>query len=1519
MKKGKKLSSNIFAISSLFAVGAYYSIDSFQASSLGLETNNFNSDVNQNKKVKPKGSNSIVDRVSRSLFGYSQEITFADWTRTPEGVKAYSQWRKTATAVQVLTPHYRKTIDYEKKLLTWAAAKKRPLNDFKKIAKRSRKFARLFRDWKETNAPLELGDYYKSDTTFQTKKNVWQNTATPSADDLANFLKSSRAKVNFLEWVKSKENLALLKTSWKKTDDFNNAKTKWLNFQNHKVPKSSWLELPRAQVNFANWEKYPSTYDELFTNWETTSHFAKSQADWVAKNPRNRPLSEYKKHDSLWNAKYRAYQKSKQGQREIEAKALLKKEYGDATKAWSSRGKRQWLASDQVDESYNDWIKTPAAKNILEPLYKRDPSYEEKKHKWIDDHFDVKSKALWIRDRDATSQYQSWKVTLAGRDALINKWKKDPSYLGSKEKFIEDQKKILTKQNWLEDEDFTTSYKNWRAQPSTNKLLNQIWEKTPHYALAKKASDDNYDKTVGQWRWLNGPLSHAYFGKWNKSRAGKSILTSEYSKTKEAKNLKRKYINSIFKKTYTKAKWRSLPAGKTAYTNWLASLPNDQQELKTFWHTTTNYDTLKQQFIGSKKYLNQYKSQALSRDASLWYDDPNHLDQIKSLWLKQDSYQTTFNQWFKKTYGVKRSKEVWTTLPEATQAYHKWRLGQTRDKGFVTKRPKSLANQWQKQDQYQVKKDGWIDDFSKQDWSTNEKTNFDDKYEAFYKTNKNQFINDYKASVHYQQTRDEYIAKITNQKPHPTKREAYSQLRQKPAIDFFQKDAEGQAFWTNFLNSGFAHHKRWVGHIFDQGGFYLKGLEKWRETAGAKAPERDYRKSPTYEQDFYRWFNGEHREYYKNRLTKTPVSLYFYVWSFRGTSSIWDEYVAYVKANQDQIYQKYGPFDKDWVNYYKTIETNSLSRGQNKYLQNPQSNLDYDSSKEDSYLRLQYNVDLDAWSLTRANGDETYQKSRQSNRDYQKWKDPDPILEPVSQDHHLAYQNHPQAQEDRDAFYNSNDEETFAHPTPYKATLFYSSKAYQPYFNTWVNNQKDIEYQASSQYQKDYNVFANADNLEGGSIYYASTSGGGKTYNADLYKAAKSSFLKWEEFKDGLYRFTGYNQKGQGYKFYINSPQGPKDYATHKALVFKLYKKASAFQSYINAQAPGSLFTNGEKHYLENHESGANYDSWVNQEIKESFVDSPIFKTSFDDWESYDTGQSAYQESPVSTRDYQSWVYALGERPYLNNEQYQSDLNTWSYQKSNGFRYYEASPQSQSDWDQRLSSAFAASPQHKATIATLTRRYGKDFYKDSSQFAIDYASWTDPLKRTKAKYFFANLQIDKDLDAYYASRARKKQVYAHSPRSDLDYQLYVKDLKKTDDYLASRQEKDDFKKWVSFENGKDTFKKSPSVLEFIKREGIDYQESGQYQLDLIDFVRNSGERFFDNFLSGPRLENFYLNWDDNKGVEPIPDDFENDPKSRYIEHINDWSGSVINGMQAFASSTYAQTLFNNYLLKQRQG
>ena len=1521
MKKGKKLSSNIFAISSLFTVGAYYSLDSIQASSLGLETNNFHDNINQNKKVKSSKTNSLIDRVGKSLFGYNnKEITFGEWARTPEGVKAYAQWRKTATAIQNLTPHYRKTLDYEKKLLSWAAAKKRPINEFKKIAKRSRKFSRLFEKWKETNGTSELSDYYDVDASFQNKKNVWQNTATPSADDLANFLKSSRAKTNFQEWIKSKDNLALLKTSWKRTNDFNNVKTKWLNHQNQKVAKSRWLDLPQAQDSFLKWEKSSRSHEELFINWQKTSHFVQSQADWVSKKPHNRPFSEYRKYDSLWNAKYLAYQNSKQGQREIEAKALLKKEYDDAKKSWSSTGKRQWLASDKVLPSYNEWVKGQEARRILEPLYKSDQKYEDDKTKWIDDHYDVKSKDLWIRDREATTQYQNWKNTLAGKESLIKKWKKDPSYQDSKEKFIDDQKKILTKNSWLEDEDFATSYKTWIAQPSTTKLLNQIWAKSPDYTLAKKRNDDHYDKNVGQWRWLNGPLSHAYFGNWNRSRVGKAVLISEYSKTREAQNLKKNYINSIFKKSYTKIKWRLLPVGKKAYTTWLASSPTHHQELKNFWHSSNSYATLKQQFIGNKNYLNKYKSKVLSRDASLWYDDPLSLDQIKNLWLKQDSYQTTFNKWFKKTYGVKRSKDIWKTLPESTQTYHKWRLGQTKDQAFVTKRPKSLADQWQKQDQYQIKKDEWIDNFSKQDWSTNKETNFGEKYAAFYKSNRSQFINDYKALTHYQQNRDEYIAKIIKQKPHHTKREAYSKLRQKPAADFFQKDPAGKAFWTNFLNSGFATHQRWVGHIFNQSGYYIQGLKNWRQTVGKDGLEGDYRKSPTYKKDFYKWFKGDYREYdYKNRRPiSTPRSLYFYLWSFNGTSSIWDEYVVYVKANHDQLYQKYGSFDKDWVNYYKNIEANSFSIGQNKYLQNAQSNLDYDNSKEDSYIRLQYNVDLDAWSITRTNGDGVYQQSKQSNRDYRKWIDPYPILEPVTESHHLEYQNHPQAQEDRNTFYNSNDDETFAQETPYKVTLFYISKAYQPYFKTWEENQKDIEYQASSKYQSDYKAFSDANNKDGGSVYYASTPSGEKGYNADLYKAGKASFLQWEQFKDGLYRFTGYNQKGKGYKFYLNSPQASKDYQKHKALIFKLNKRQAAFQRYIKAKDEGSLFTNGEKLYLENHESKENYNTWINQEIKESFVDSRIFKTSFDDWESYDNGKSAYQESLVSTQDYQSWVYTQGEQPYLNNDQYQSDLNRWSSKKSNGFRYYENSPQSQSDWDQRLSRAFASSPQHKTTITSLTTKYGKDFYKESSQFAIDYASWNDPLKRTRAKYFLDDDQLSKDLKVYYALGARKKQVYAHSSQSDSDYQLYVKDLKDNDDYLASKQEKNDFKKWVTFENGKDTFKKSPSVLEFIKREGIDYKESGQYQLDLLDFVRNSGERFLDNFFSGPRLNNFYLNWDDNKGVEPIPDDFENDPKSRYLEHINDWSGSVVNGMQAFSASTYAQTLFNNYLLKQKQ-
>ena len=423
LKKGRP-SSNLFAVLSIFGVGAYYVSDSqsavFQNESSGIITPQIK---NRTKTKTPK---SFIDSLG-SRFGYSNlELTFEQWSKTPEAIENYEKWRKSPTGIISLTPYFEKTVDFEKALERWAREKKRSFREFSDIVNSKRKtlYNKLFQDWiKSHDASITLKDEYIKDPMFKTKSAEWI-AKDDTIEDIAFYLTKPKVKQDYQVWIRSDDNAKKLTPNWKASDDYVDKRDEWLRGTNKKITKEQWFVSALGQEKYQSWKASPGGQKDLVDNWKSTSHYQDSLRSWLLSSPSRRTKQQYQNDESLWLTSYNNYQASLLGQRELKAAFKETTAYRNARDAWSKQGKDIWLKSAASNAKYNQWRLSNAGQQTLKTIWEDadDNHYQNAKDKWINDDYEGKSKSDWLDDEGA-SDFSAWSLSEQGEKVLIEVWK----------------------------------------------------------------------------------------------------------------------------------------------------------------------------------------------------------------------------------------------------------------------------------------------------------------------------------------------------------------------------------------------------------------------------------------------------------------------------------------------------------------------------------------------------------------------------------------------------------------------------------------------------------------------------------------------------------------------------------------------------------------------------------------------------------------------------------------------------------------------------------------------------------------------------------------------------------------------------------------------------------------------------------------------------------------------------------------------------------------------------------------
>ena len=424
LKKGKS-SSNLFAVLSIFGVGAYYVSDStsaiFQNESNGIITPQIK---NRTKTKTPK---SFIDSLGSRFISPNYDLTFAQWSKTPEGVESYEKWRKSPTGIKALTPYFEQTIDFKKSLERWASEKKRSFREFSDIVNRKRKikYNTLFQDWiSSDDASKVLMDEYIKDPVFKTKSSDWI-AKSDTIEDITYYLTKPKAQKDYEAWIDNDDNAKKLEEDWKKTPNYIAKRDEWLRSSNKKITKEQWFDSSLGNEKYQSWKASTNGQKNLLDYWKSTPNYQSSLQAYLLSSPTRRTFAQYRNDESLWLTSYNNYRVSPQGQREIKEAFQTTTTYANARDDWSDEGKDAWIKSDASNAKYHQWRQTASGQNSLKSIWESadDDHFQNAKDKWINEDYVGKTKGDWLDD-EGQSDFDAWSLSEQGEKVLIEVWKK---------------------------------------------------------------------------------------------------------------------------------------------------------------------------------------------------------------------------------------------------------------------------------------------------------------------------------------------------------------------------------------------------------------------------------------------------------------------------------------------------------------------------------------------------------------------------------------------------------------------------------------------------------------------------------------------------------------------------------------------------------------------------------------------------------------------------------------------------------------------------------------------------------------------------------------------------------------------------------------------------------------------------------------------------------------------------------------------------------------------------------------
>ena len=604
------------------------------------------------------------------------------WLESSESDAHYAKWYQKKTSKQPLITSWKKTSNYQSAKDAWIALQKKP-SKTEWLALPSTKGDYL--TWKNlANGISETSKAYKKTKDYEDEKTKWINLQPKMSKE--NWLNSDYSNSAYHSWRKSVSGLSLLTNNFKTTSAYTTALNDYLALK-PKRSKQQWLNTNYWHNNYQTWIKTTSAQNVLKTSYKKTTEFDTKSKAWIANGPQKPSLDTWLYSKSSDDT-YLAWTKTAVGASYLDTEYKKSTTYtSNLQKYLDTVTKRSfdfWKASSYATPYFNSWKATKLPSQFT-TQYKNSSQYQSNLQSYLAKSPAKRSKQKWYSDASKyyLSYFNEWKkddnentwnwFKKTYRDGPYpTSWKEDPSAHPSY--WTKDVPTWLAKEKlkktsaleWLKTPNADAAYTTWSKTSSGQQALFNEWKKTNDYATKKALYDSKYlvgKRSKNQWLQLDAAWSKAT--NWNDQLSDaekQSKYLSIWKQSAHYQNKLKAYLDASPNKR-SKTYWSSLPHAKSAYNNWKV--------------ISSNEDKLLNEFVKSDDYtkaFDAFKSENQKKDMDF------------ETWKKSAHFQDAYNHWVKTPKGEKIIRKRFENTYWLQDYYESWykKQGQSLHNSFST-------------------------------------------------------------------------------------------------------------------------------------------------------------------------------------------------------------------------------------------------------------------------------------------------------------------------------------------------------------------------------------------------------------------------------------------------------------------------------------------------------------------------------------------------------------------------------------------------------------------------------------------------------------------------------------------------------------------------------------------------------------------------------------------------------------------------------------------------------------------
>ncbi len=1205
----------------------------------------------------------ITQRNDWLLNDYANKRSKNDWAQTNEASNAFNAWKTNPNVQDSLKAHWQSLNDYTTKQNAWINAQASSKNDWAGSLDASN----AYNNWKQSQEAInKLKTHYQTQSDYATKRDKWIND-TSIKSDKATWLGLDASNANYDAWRVSDSGRNALKPNYLATNDYTNQRNDWLlNDYANKRSIDTWALTSDGTSKYNTWKAVANNETSLKTYWQTQNDFTTKKNAWLTIN---KPSKDVWKNSSLGTSAYDQWKNSSGGEQALQSEWKTLPDYTTKRDKWINdtaikRDKTTWLGLVTSTTNYDTWRVTSSGRNALKPSYLATNDYINQRNDWLlNDYTNKRSMDEWSQTNEGISSYTNWKTNGYTDDGAKTYHQTLKNYAKQRDLWITNNKPSRT--YWAASDSAKTSYKAHIAIPHNANMLEHAWtvqwNNTGYVAKRDAWIAANPIKRTKN-TWINSSYSNSYYNSWRVSSKGIAALSPVYFKTNDYKTKKDTWITNNYTSKRSQTLWNDTDDAKKTYNKWKPTI-GAGLALKTYWETKDDYTTKRDAWIAGNKPAKDFWKD--TQHASDQYDNykisASGESALKDEWEDQNDYATKRDTWIGAN-DAKRDIDFYLGSSFANQDYSNWT------------RSSDALDAWKRDDNndYTTKKDTWFN------------TNF--------------------ANL---DTLEKY------------KENEYSNWKTQQGLDVLQAEYEATSEYTTLINNQGLDLNDWIE------GNKKPTIRSWVLSAGRNRNDfinfrirRANNSSFTKNDRVYKVVQKILQTYYSDsRLTDANADMYAWNganWGGRDYKNLLSEKLNANTSLADNTFL--GNYKNLWMQKNGIDATNSeyISWLKNEYKTNNQA--DYDTKFE-------------IWAKA-------------------KWLN-DPIV--AAKDFSVEYETYKENKYTESNGNYQSELSTWLANNNTGINLFKVTSAAITAYNNWVDPNAEVLYKNDTDYQNDFINWRNeaSGTKTNGFEFYITQAASDTDYGNWTNPASpKRSYDYWKNgnFNSAYNKWRAASGENILKEEYKKSPAYQKDLKNYYNSKLKTWKQSpEARAAYEISYKKSNAYSDDKKAWANSVDSNVAYTAWKNsaegqEYLKAAFMKSPAFKVAMEDW--FDMNDTVFNEfkhnwfyNEYKSGDQNAFEESLKEY-YKTTDDYQNTKNAWfennkpskdQWKLHADFDTTYNSFKSSAYGQKKLKALFNKTSNYRSGLNTWARsnftKRSKSNWVGTTDFTIDYEKW----------------------------------------------------------------------------------------------------------------------------------------------------------------------------------------------------